>query len=638
MAKRPEHRGSIVAIIRATAVVVALLHLWQTATYAISSGQFKNLHLGLSLFLVCLALGAESAGRWRKRALWLLAMLALVPLAYVHLEFDALVSERMFEPSAADAAIAVLLIGTTLIAVSLQWGPTIPIIALAALSYAYFGAYMPGALLFHPGVDLSRLLAYASIPYFQGTLGSLTGMSASIVFIFMLFSGVLKAAGGIDLILSAARAIGGRSKAGPAHVAVLSSGFMGMVSGSTVANVASTGSMTIPMMKRFGFRAEHAAAIEAVASTGGQFAPPVMGLTAFLIVGMTGIPYSEIMLAAVLPALVYYVYLLGAVSLQYGSDACSGAPEEQNPDDRDGSPGFRRLLREHGHLMLGIGVLVYLLVIQLPPAFAAAGALATIAATETVKQIVISRARPLVGLANATRTLVRGLEDGALSGAQLAIVIAAIGIFVDVVVTTGFAQKISYLMLDVASDTLWLLLGMTAAASLLFGLGMPTPAAYILVALLGVPALERVGVPRLAAHMFVFYFANMSAITPPVAVAALVAAKLAGAKYFATAFAACRFGLAGFTLPFLFVYAPAILLLQGGALQGALTSAGALVALLALNCALTGFLAGAMSILQRLLMALAAASILWFEPIISLAGACVATAVVALQLLRNREK
>jgi TRAP transporter 4TM/12TM fusion protein len=446
---------------------------------------------------------------------------------------------------------------------------------------------------------------------------------------------VFKAAGGIELIMSVARVIGGRSKAGPAHVAVLSSGFMGMVSGSTVANVASTGSMTIPIMKRFGLRGEHAAAIEAVASTGGQFAPPVMGLTAFLIVGMTGIPYGRIMVAASLSALIYYVYLLLAVNLQITNDRHGGTIEDVEVGSDQPRQQAGHLLREYGHLFLAIGVLVYLLVQQLPPAFAAATSLATIALTEMAKQVWRSRSRPGRGVTAALSTLIRGLHDGVRTGAQLAIVIAAIGIFVDVLVTTGLAQKISYLMLDIASDDLWLLLGMTAVASLLFGLGMPTPAAYILVALLGVPALERVGVPQLAAHMFVFYFANMSAITPPVAVAALVAAKIAAAGYFETAINACRFGLAGFVLPFLFVYTPEILLLQGGWMDGVLASTGALIALIALNLALTGFLYGPLTPLQRLLNAVAAVLILQFQPLLSLLGVLVVAAITAFRYRRH---
>lgn len=619
----------------AVGVCTAALHLYQTATYALPAGQFKNLHVGLSLLIVYLSL-AERSRHLRRFAFVILAACCLVPLIYIHVEFTDLISDRMFEASAWDTYVSITLVILTLTATAFQWGMTIPIIAATSLLYARFGMHFPGELLFHSGIDLIRLMSYASIPFFQGVLGSLTGMSASVVFIFMLLAGLLKATGGIDFIMACGRAISGSARSGPAQISVISSGLMGMISGSTVANVASTGSITIPMMQRAGFRGEHAAAIEAVASTGGQFAPPVMGLTAFLIVGMTGIPYNQIMLAAAFPALVYYGYLLAAVNLQ--SRMNSSANDTLAVPATTSSSARAVLLaafRHYGHLMIALAVLVYLLVVQMPPAFAAVYAMVVIACTETAKQMWQSRRKPRRGIVAAIRILAKGLAEGARAGAELAVVIAAIGIFVDVLVTTGFAQKLSYLLLDFASGDLWIMLALTALACLIFGLGMPTPAAYILVALLGVPALERVGVPQLSAHMFVFYFANLSAITPPVAVAALVAAKLASASYFRTTFAACRLGLAGFVLPFLFVYAPQILLLDGSIVEQWLTFFGALLALVAINMGLVGHAISSLTRTQRLTLIAAAVAVLQFTPKISLAGATVIVAILALQRFAN---
>jgi TRAP transporter 4TM/12TM fusion protein len=406
------------------AIAAAAVHLFQTMSYALPSGQFKNLHIGLSLLVVYLSLAEAQASTTRRAVLWILACICVLPLVYIHLQFDALITDRIFEASSWDTVMSVVLVATTLLAVALQWGITIPIIAVIALLYAYYGAYLPGELLFHSGIGARRIMSYASIPFFQGILGSLTSLSAGTVFILMLFAGLLKSTGGVDFIMTLGRSVSGRSRSGPAQVAVISSGFMGMISGSTVANVASTGSMTIPMMQRFGFRGEHAAAIEAVASTGGQFAPPVMGLTAFLIVGMTGIPYNTIMLAAVFPALVYYAYLLSAVSLQSRLDIASvgGAPAGLMPDET--SLGAAAALRRDGHLLLAVAVLVYLLATQMPPAFAAAYAMAVIAITETLRQLWLTGGRPGLALRNAARVLIRGLDDGVRSGAQLAIVIA----------------------------------------------------------------------------------------------------------------------------------------------------------------------------------------------------------------------
>lgn len=620
----------------AVAALAAAIHLFQTASYALPSGQFKNLHVGLSLIIVYLSLAESSSTSSRKAAFVLAALVCLIPVVYIHLEFGDLITDRMFEANGSDTFVSVILIATTLLAVAVQWGVTIPLIVLIALAYAYLGPYMPGELLFHGGIGMRRLVSYASIPFFQGLLGSLTSISAGTVFVLMLFAGLLKSTGGIDFIMSVGAAVSGRSRAGPARIAVISSGFMGMISGSTVANTASTGSVTIPLMKSFGFRGEHAAAIEAAASTGGQFAPPVMGLTAFLIAGMTGIPYNRIMLAGVFPALVYYGYLLAAVNLQGRIDEAMGRASHATELPATTRHELIESFLQHGHLLVAIGVLVFLLVVQMPPAFAAVYAMAVIVCTEATKSVWQSRKAPWNGVVTAVRTLLRGLDEGARMGAQLAIVIAAIGIFVDVLVTTGFAQKLSYMILDLASGQLWLMLAMTAVACLAFGLGMPTPAAYILVALLGVPALEQIGVPELSAHMFVFYFANMSAVTPPVALAALVAAKLAEANYIRTALAACRLGLAGFILPFLFVYAPAILLLEGSVLDYWITFFISLLALVVVNAALVGYALERLSLVSRVTLIAAAVLLLQFDVTLTIAGLTCVVLVLATQYLRKR--
>jgi TRAP-type uncharacterized transport system fused permease subunit len=232
-------------------------------------------------------------------------------------------------------------------------------------------------------------------------LGSLTGLSGTLLFVFMLFAGLLKSTGGIDFIISMAKRLGGRARSGPAQVAVFGSGFMGTVSGSTVANVASTGSITIPMMMRYGFRPEHAAAIEAVASAGGQFAPPVMGLTAFLIVGMTGIPYRTVMLAAVFPALIYYGNLAVAVHLQAHVGRLGAAKDIGTREGELSSAPQDTLATEFArcsHLLVAVGLLVYLLIRQMPPAYAGLWAILAISVMETAKQLFVSRYKPVAGL------------------------------------------------------------------------------------------------------------------------------------------------------------------------------------------------------------------------------------------------
>lgn len=590
-------------------VFMVVSHVVQLWWLVLPSGQFKALHLGLGLiviFLLQAQLAHQRVWRW---AWWIMAAMALVCFVYIYSVFDALVSERMFGPSRGDLVIGCVLLVLALVAATRAWGITIPALAVVALIYGHFGYLLESDLFYHSGIGFERLISYTSIPFFQGLLGSMTGFSGSLIFVFMIFAGLLKSTGGIDFILSVSGRLGGRTAGGPAKVAVIGSGMMGMISGSTVANVASTGSITIPIMKKNGFAAEQAGAVEAVASTGGQFMPPIMGLTAFLIVGMTGISYPTVMAAALMPALIYYGNLLIAVHFA----AVAGGLRGIDPDE-DAARTLRlgAEVRQYAHLIVGLALLIYLLVINVPPAHAGILASAFIVVAEFSKQLFIHRAHPIDGVRATCRRVLSGLYEGVGNAAQIAVVIAVIGIIVDMMTITGFAQKLSNLILAMAGGELWILLLLAALSCLVFGLGMPTPAAYSIVAVLGAPALVEFGVHLLAAHMFVFFYANMSAITPPVALAALVGSKIAGGRYMATALRATRLGLPGFVLPILFVASPELLMLEGNWFDRVLAFSALLALFVALNAGLTGTaFVGGMSWPMRGSMILVAVLLAW---------------------------
>jgi TRAP transporter 4TM/12TM fusion protein len=451
----------------------------------------------------------------------------------------------------------------------------------------------------------------------------LTAVSASTIFIYMLFAGLLKSTGGLDLLMKIAFALSGKSRAGPAQAAVIGSGFMGMISGSTMANVASTGAFTIPMMKSFGFRPHFAGAVEAVASAGGQITPPKMGLAAFLIVGITGIPYIEILAAATLPALIYYAYLLFAVHIQAVRLDLGATVESRQVD---GLPltdvSMRQAFLLHGHSVLAIVLLIWLLLGGMPANTAALAAVLVIIIAEVIKRVALNVRSPLKALSEMGAPILGGLARGAHSGAQVAVVVAVISVMVEMLVATGLAQKLSYSMLDLAGENLWALVLIVALTCLLFGVGMPTSAAYILVALLGAPALIELGVPVLAAHLFVFYLANMSAITPPVAVGCLVAANLAQAPFMRTSFTAVRLGLPGFLLPFLFIARPELLGLETSISVQLVTAALAGVALVAINVAIEGLLVYRLRLYERVMLLPAAFCLFhhsWWTTIVGLA-------------------
>ncbi|MFW5833765.1 MAG: TRAP transporter permease [Pseudomonadota bacterium] len=572
------------------AVVYVAGHVVQVQSYVLPAGQFKIWHVGGAVLLIALALAGRSPSRLATLAHLALAALAAFTIAYVFAEHDQLTSRRSFIPNTTDLCIAALLLALCLYTSMREWGWIVSALAVLGLLYGYYGDTLPEGIFYHGGLSLRRLLSTTSIPFFNGLLGGLSELSAGTIFPFMLFAAALHTTGCVTFIMQAAYRMAGRTRAGPAQIAVISSGFMGMVSGSSVANVASTGALTIPLMKRVGFRPEFAGAVEAVASTGGQITPPVMGLAAFLIVGLTGIPYGDVIVAAALPALITYLYLMFAVHLRAvkaGLDA-TGNPELAR--EFEGTDTLGRLSLRHLHFFVAVGWLVWRLLETNLAGRSAMEATALLLALFVLRELATSWRGLASILGNLLVLIGRTAADAALKGAQVAVVVAVIGVLVDILAVTGFAQKLSFAMLELAGGDLVLLLLVAALACLAFGLGLPTSAAYILVALLGAPALVNLGVPLLAAHFFVFFFANASAITPPVAICCLVAAKIADAGFFRTSFIAVRLGLPGFILPFLFVAHPELLGIDTTLAEALLIAAMALAGVIALNVVLEGHL------------------------------------------------
>ena len=621
------------AILGLLALAMVAVHVFQLFTFTLPSGQFRNLHLAFSVAIGFLALieTLQPSRRLVAALGWLAVALTAAVAVYIHLEYRALTEVRSFLPNEADIVVGLLLLALALILSGFQWGWTIPALALIGLAYGLWGYMLPGDIFFHGGIAPKRLLAYTSIPYFQGLLGGLTSLSAGTIFMFMMFGGALKATGAIDFIVKVGFAVGRHSKAGPALVAVTSSGLMGTVSGSTVANVASTGALTIPLMKRYGFKGSFAGAVEAVSSTGGQLMPPVMGLAAFLIVGMTGIAYNSVMLAAIAPALIYYAYLMLAVHLRASN---LGLDARDIVLDDDGVSLGRATLRQW-HLMAAIALLVWLLVTGTPAGLAALIAVLTLLGLDALITIITGYARP-AAWAEAARRVLNGLIEGARSGAAVATVIAVIGVLIEVLTVTGFAQKLSFFMLDLSDGSLFTLSIVVALSCLVFGLGLPTSAAYFIVALFGAPALVELGVPLLAAHMFVFYFANLSAITPPVAVAALVGANIAEARFWPTAFQAVRLGLPGFLLPFLFLFEPQILGLQGHLGHQLIAIVQALIATAALNFAIEGRIFGRISLVERFILFLAAFGLIYWLTWVELVSLAIILAIAVRSYFSGR--
>jgi TRAP transporter 4TM/12TM fusion protein len=439
----------------------------------------------------------------------------------------------------------------------------------------------------------------------EGIYGLVLGVSATFIYLFVLFGAFLKVSGGGQLFIDIAYGLFGRVRGGPAKVAVVASGLFGTVSGSAVANVVGTGTFTIPLMKSIGYQPHFAGAVEAVASSGGQLMPPIMGAAAFIMSEILQIPYFRICLHALLPALLYYFCAFIMVDLEAAKTGLKGVPSEA-------LPRVGRILRERGLLLLPLPVLIYILaVVQATPMKAAFWAIITtfgLIASQTFLNLFRDLGRK-GSLSQAGVSLLRqtttAMHEGAVGTLIVASACATAGIVIGITNLTGLGLKLSGILVDLSHGYLLALLVLTMIASIILGMGLPTTACYILLAVLAAPALIKMGVMPIAAHLFVFYFGIISAITPPVAGAAYAAAPLAGVGPMKIGFTACRLGIAAFILPYMWVYGPALLLI-GEPLKVALGVVTSVIGIAACACAVQGYMLHRLSVLERILLMIAA--------------------------------
>lgn len=470
-----------------------------------------------------------------------LAALSVVSIGYAAVFAPDIVVRPPWTLTASPFEIFVAL-GTVFVALEItrrSLGIMIPALCLIFIAYAFVGPYLRFVdvlrPLAHGGVDLSEFVDQMYFS-FEGIFGTALGVSAEYIFLFVMFGAVLQVAGGGDFFIAMTRAVTGTSRGGPAKIAVVASGLMGMMSGSSVANVATTGSLTIPMMKNLGYPARFAGAIEAIASTGGQITPPIMGAAAFLMAAILGIEYVEVVLAASLPALLFFGSLLISVHLMALRHNLAPLPRAE-------AGSTRRILAGGWTFLLPVAVLVVLMLQGFTPSYAAFFGLLAALATPFLRR--------------STFISADQLSAGVRSGVEGAVVVAAAcasaGIIVGIVQISGLGFRFSALVTDFSGGSLNVALVLAMLAAFIFGMGMPTTAAYIIQATLVAPALIKLGADPLAAHMFVFYFAVLGQITPPLAVAAYAAAPIAGESASRVGWAAFAIGLPIYIIPFLFV-------------------------------------------------------------------------------------
>jgi TRAP transporter 4TM/12TM fusion protein len=598
----------------AIAVAMSLYHMYVAAFGPPEAVIFRGTHLIFALTLVFLLYPtvARGAAAWRV----LDALLAAAGWAFVlhiFLNYEYFTNRIIYidELTLADRAFAVVAVLIVLEATRRVIGWALPLTAIAFLVYA--------AVFTNVKTPVLMEQLYLST---EGIFGSTLGVSASYVMLFVLFGAFMERSGTGQLFMDFAMSITGHAAGGPGKVAVVSSSLFGTVSGSAVANVMVDGPITIPLMKRTGFRPPFAAAVEAVASTGGQLMPPIMGAAAFVMAEFLAVPYAQVALWAAIPALLYYVAVFFAVHFESKRHGLAGVPKSE-------LPLFLQVMAQRGHLFVPIAIVLA----GLMAGYSAP--LSALVAASSCLPVALLRASTRAGI--TWRSVLGALEDGARNTLSVAMACACAGIVIGCVTITGLGITFTQVVIALAQDSLVLALVLTALAGIVLGMGMPTTPAYIVMVALLVPALIKLGAATPAAHMFAFYFAILSAITPPVALAVFAAASLAKANMWTTGWAAMRAGAPAYIVPFMFVYEPALLTIgDWTATLHATVSATCGVILLAAG--LFGYLMRPLAMWQRAV--LVAAALLLIKPgwITDVIGAGLALVVIASQLAaRARE-
>ena len=563
-------------------VFTGLLHIGQFTFCPMESIKFYSWHLTLGLIFVFLykPLSKKNPKKYLW-ADWLCIVLTVISGAYVIFNYDTYVV--IMQTGKLTTGLYVFGLIVTLLVLEatrrcLGW--ILPIISLITVAYALFGGNLPG-ILGHRGYSFQRVVT--TIFSDQGVLGTAIGVSASNVFLFLLFAAFLSVSGADKIFQDIAIALTGKKRGGPAKMAVVASCLFGSISGSAVANVVSTGAFTIPLMKRQRYQKRFAGAVEAVASTGGQIMPPIMGAAAFVLADISGTPYGTVCLAALLPALMYYLTLFKMVDLESVKYGLRGVSEDELPNLKESvARGFK--------LFIPLAILLFLLlVIQTTPMLAAIYSMAAIV---------------ICGLLDKHERLTfKGIIDGFVEGSKsLPSVVAACacaGIVTGMFALTGLGLKFSDFIVSMGGNSVILSLLLSMIVCVILGMGLPTTASYIICATAIAPALVKVGVMPLAAHLFLLYFACISAITPPVAVASYAAAGIAEENPMKVGFTAVKLGIAGFVLPFVFTLNTDYLHM-GFDLVTLFTWVSAFVVCYAAACAIQGYVEQKITVFERI--------------------------------------
>ena len=606
-------KGWLEVFIRVVCIAFSGFHLFTAATGAYPPQIQRAVHLGFVLVLIYQLYPARATGSKHKLAWYdvLLAAAGAAVCGYIVWNYDVIVLDAG-PPTEMDfffgcAAILLVLEATRRIV-----GLPITLVAICFLLYAKFGNLIPG-MMGHPGFSLKRIVGHMYLTT-EGLFGMPLGVSASFVFLFILFGAFLHSTGLGKFFIDLALAAAGRFVGGPAKVAVLASGFFGTISGSSVANTVSTGTFTIPLMKSVGYRGAFAGAVEAASSPGGQIMPPIMGAAAFIMAQFLGVGYVEIAKAALIPALLYYLAVGFMVHMEAKRLGLKGIPKER-------LPRAWVVLRQGGYLLIPIFVLIYLLIQGYTPLKSAyycilATVVISLVANNWKAWAGASSSGMTVGhsLASCNRLALKDILLAMENGGRLALGVAAAcactGFVIGVVTLTGVGLKLANAILTLSAGSFALTLFFTMLASIVLGMGLPTTAKYIVLATIAAPAIQTFHVPQLAAHLFIMYFGILADLTPPVALAAYAAAGIARSEPNATGFMAVKLALAGFLIPYIFCYNPGLLMIGASNMEIVFIVCTAAVGIASLSFASVGYWLRDLFLWERLLLVGAAITLI----------------------------
>lgn len=608
-------------------VVFVLFQLYATLTGHITAQILRATHLAFIQLLAYLLFPASK--KMRKDTLpWYDVVLALIGAScwmYIVINFDTLV-RRSGNNTALDVIIGV--VGILILFESCRRIVGLPIMIIAGcfVFYAFVGKYLPG-FMHHRGYSLQRVVCHLFYNT-EGIMGTPIGACSTFIFLFILFGALLEKTGIGQFFIDVCNAIAGGASGGPAKVAVLSSALLGTVSGSSVSNTVGSGSFTIPMMKRLGYKGEFAGAVEASASTGGQLMPPIMGAAAFLMAESLGMPYITIVKAAIIPAVLYFTGIFITVHLEAKKMNLKGLPKDQLPK-------FMPLFLGRGYMLLPLLVIIYFLCTGKTAVFAALMGI--------VSCLIIGFAVSLVDLAKGRRPTfnVKDMVDVMCAASRniisVAIACGMAGIIIGIVTLTGLGLKMGAGLVTLAHGQLFFTLIFTMVASIILGMGAPTTANYLITSTITAGAIIQLNVLPLAAHMFAFYFGIIADVTPPVALAALAGAAIAKAKPMRTAVNATKLAIGAFIIPYMFVFNSQMLMIDANALQLIYILITALIGMFGISVALEGYGFGFTSnIIERILFAAGGLLCVIPEGMTDVIGLCMLAVLCAFQIIRRR--